>query len=954
MTLAATLLCLCAAAPLPQGKLRLPPAPETRPAAQVQRPAAEIERFRRDLLEMQGPAPKVEAKLQEMANAYPAIEPLILEVARSARAAELQNLMVVARRFGNAGGTGRVGDELLFQLLARPLGDATRPVVETMVVLKGDDARRALYDCVRGRIAAARRAAMECLVRIATVDDLDFALQLASGQTLDLQLRAVDLLAAVPDERARQRLVDLLSKDPALAAAACAALVQIGAPAVPLLQQVCGEPPVDRGFAYAAFALAQIEQASGQPAVPDAAAPALRARVADRELLTRSLCAVALADLAHRGVEVGSDGPLVEALIEVVSPLQFVPNLDLLRRPAEQRLLRLSGRLMANSEVLPWRDWWRDRKDSFVGVRAQVEVDAATAPLTIVALQDPQRQVRFLAEGLAEAPPLAGAVEVLLTASQMLQLVEELRRGGFVRADAMRPTGGLPAVRSLTIQVPTGRAQAAVSAGAQPLFDGLVQTVEQWVTAQLWQLYRHAADEPDRAAFWRAERRWLEANPEPLAQSRRFARRLLQHWGSLSASLRARGIERLLTDPARGELLTEPEGLQAVAVLRTRPQLEELDLRLLELAAAVPGERVWRECVALAAVAPGGGRKAVRAVFAVLGPDAVLHALADDDPVVRRAAAEEVVVVRDPRAGPRLIALLADADPDVARAAAFACGQLQVAEASAPLIAVIAAEDTAPAMRRECLRALGRTGGDRAFAVLQRALTAPAREDKEAALRGLGELRDPRAAHVLADVAVIGHGKDLGDLARLYLQRMGGRLAVPALRAQLQIVQDQDVRDQLVLLLGSYQDAAAVPDLMDLLRHPKLALVAAGLLSSTIGLDVVSANDRIGAVETWYRRNRTAPQWQWLLDGLRVAEEATTLRPEQFEPSAGLTAVPELARLLVEAQAPRHRVLAAAVLRTLTGEDFGVVAPDTPGEVREGIAARYRSLAESARAAQGR
>ena len=48
------------------------------------------------------------------------------------------------------------------------------------------------------------------------------------------------------------------------------------------------------------------------------------------------------------------------------------------------------------------------------------------------------------------------------------------------------------------------------------------------------------------------------------------------------------------------------------------------------------------------------------------------------------------------------------------------------------------------------------------------------------------------------------------------------------------------------------------------------------------------------------------------------------------------------------------RVMSAAVLRTVTGEDFGQVQPTTPLEAREAVADRYRVLYESARAAQGR
>lgn len=962
MTFVATLLCLYVAVPVPQGDLRLPPPKKTATADPQQRPTSEIERFRRDLVEMQGPEPRVEAKLQDMAMAFPVLEPLILEVARTAKATEMANLMVVARRFGNTTGTSRVADELLFQLLSRPLGDATRATVETMTFLKGAEAKKALQECVRGRIPGARRHATDVLVTMAGVEDLHFAMQMSGEQTLDLQLRGVELLGAVPDERARARLVEMLSKDPALAGTVCATLVRLGASAVPHLQRVCSEPAVDRGFVYAAFTLAQIEQATGAVCLRDEFAKSLLPHLANREVLTRSLAAVPLADLAFRGVEVDGgipgggfpDAQITEALIDVVAPLQFVPNLDMLRRPAEERLLRFTGRVVATADAMPWREWWKVQKDGFVGVRSRIAVDAESARFAVVALRQGQKHVRLIAEGLADTPPIEGALEVLLSDTQMVELVSALQARGFGDAEVMRVVGSLPPVRSLQIQVRSGRAQVAVPTGDHPAFDELARLVGERVDRESWQLFRNPVDEPDRGAFWRAERRWLDANPEPVDRGRRLARRVVQQWPALTPAQRARGLEFVLSHPQRKQLLGEDDGALAVVSLQKAAELGDLDLQLLELVAAVPGDRVWRDCVALAATKPGGGAKAVRAVFAVLGPDAVLSALHDPHATVRRAALEEVVVVRDPRAAARLVELIGDADVEVRAAAARACGQLQIAAASTPLIAAIAAEDTDPQLRRDCLRALGRTGGEQAFSVLQRALAAPAKDDKEAALRGLGELRDPRSAHLLAELAVIGHGKDLGELARYHLQRQGGILAVPALRAQIGIVRDPMIRDQLVLMLGLYQDAAAVPDLMDLLRNPQLSLEAAGLLASTTGIELVSVNDRTGTIESWWRKNRHVPQWQWLLDALRATDQATTLRPEHFAAGAGLAPVGELARLLVEAKEPRLRVLCSAVLRTVTNEDFGVVTPQTPEDVCLGIAARYRLLVETEKAAQGR
>lgn len=961
MTLFATLLSLSFLSPSPQGPLKLPPASEKQGVATpVQRPLSEIERFRRDLLELTGTITRVENKLVEIGQGYPALEALILEVARSARANEMTFLMLVARRYG----TTKVADELKFQLLTRPLAEATRPTVDTMAFLMdqsapdGKLAKQALQDVIRGRITSARRPATEFLVQRATPEDLPFAMQLSSEQTLDLQLRGVDLLRAVQVPAARERLVLLLSKEPALAAGACEALIQLQSESVPHLQRVLGEPPIDRGYCYAAFALAQIGDASAQKLLDEKSAPVLLQRLADRESLTRSLAAVALADLAfHSGPEskvVYHDVELAEALLDVVDGKVFIPNLDLLRRPAEQRLLRLTGRVAAGVDKLGWREWWKSQRDGFVGIRADITVTPANAASVVVVLRQDRHFVRLLAEGLADLPPMTGAEEVLLTTPQMLELVGMLQRGGFSDPEVMRCQTGLPRVRSLQIQVQGARTQVAMPAAEHPAYDTLVAAVQRTIDAELWQLYRNPKDEPDRAAFWRAERRWLDANPDPVEQGRRLVHRLFQNWSVITPALQGRALEHLFARTDRRQLFAEADGERILAAVKAAPKLGELELRLLELAAGVPGDRIWRDCVDYAAQAEGGGRAAVRSVFAVLGPEAVTAALQDQRAVVRRVAIDEVVLLRDARAAARLVELLGDSDLEVRRTAAHACGQLQVAAASRPLIAAIVADETPAVLRRECLRALGAVGGEQAFEVLDRAMAAPQQEDKEAALRGLGELRDPRSAHRLAEFAVVGHGKDLGQMARFYLQRLGGVLAVPALRHQVDIVTDPAIKAQLVLLLGGYQDTKVIPDLLDLLRQPQYAPDAAGLLAGATGYDLQAQEDRVGAAEQWWRRNKASPQWQWLLDGLKATETPTLLRAEQFAAGAGLQPVPELSRLLVECKTPRLCVLVSAVLRTVTNEDFGVISVQTPVDVREGIAARYRLLCETQKAAQNR
>lgn len=954
MTLAATLLLSFLPQINPGGDLKLPPRKAAEAKASQVRPLEEIERFRRDLHEMAGPHVKVQAKLEEMGLAYPKIEELILQVARTARSTEMRHLMPVARRFGRTSGTDRVADELLFQLLARPVGSATRQVIDTMAVLKGAQAKMSLKQCMRASIPAVRRHAVPVLAPLCTKEDASFALQLSREQSLDLRLRGVDLLEAIGDEASNQRLVALLAKDPALAAAACLALIRVGSPAVPVLQKQVKAPAIDRSYVYAAFALAQIGDATGDNVLPAELLQPLSKRLRAPEALTRVLAAVPLADLVYRaapgeGQEM-PDAGLVESLLLVVEPAQFVPNIDMLRAAAERRLMRHTGRVIAAQDALSWRAWWREQKDTFLGVRSQLPVDISNAGAALITLRQQDRTVRIIGEDVATVAAMPLAIEVVLTAQQMLVLVKSLESDGYGNAAAMRVDSALPRVRSLEVRVGRGRSSVAVPESAHLAFDSLVATIDDTVGDELWQLYRVAARNSDRAAFWRAEQQWRAANPNEVDRARHFLAHALGGWSTWSPELQARAIGYLAGHTNRKDILRLEDGKAIVKTLSSLAKLGPYDLQLLEVAATTPGDDVWRDCVALAVSVEGGGRKAVSQVFKVLGPDAVLSALKDDRPLVRRAALDEVVSVRDARAAPSLIRLLQDKDFDVQRAAVFACGHLKVSSASRPLIELIVAEDTDPTMRRECLRAIGSVGGQLAFKVLQQAMASPSRDDKAAALRGLGELRDPRAAHLLAEFIVVGHGKDFGNLAKFHLQRQGGLTAVPALQRQIPLVTDVKIRAELVLLLGLYQDPKNVPDLMDLLRMPNFAAQTVPVLEGATGVDLKSVPDRITAIEGWWRGNKDVAQWQWLLDGLRRSDVLTKLTLNDFASDAGMSSVAELTRLMVDVEQPRLWVLCSAVLRTVTKQDFGVVTEQTPPDTREGMAGRYRLVAEAAAA----
>jgi hypothetical protein len=260
-------------------------------------------------------------------------------------------------------------------------------------------------------------------------------------------------------------------------------------------------------------------------------------------------------------------------------------------------------------------------------------------------------------------------------------------------------------------------------------------------------------------------------------------------------------------------------------------------------------------------------------------------------------------------------------------------------------VAQIAAEDATPELRREAMVALGRTGGDLAFPVLQRAMAAPDQGDRDAALRALGELADLRAAQLLAELVVVGNGKDLGNLATASLLRQGALLAVPALRVQLAKVQDRTIRTQLVLALGAYQDPEVLSDLIDLLRDPRHAASAASLFACTTGFELVDSPERgsrLGQAEVWYRQQRQKPQWQWLLDAFAANKIETSLQPQSFVGKPTKETVFELTRLLVDGPVPHLWPLTVAVLRNLTGEEHGNVTLHATVEQRKAIAELHR------------
>jgi hypothetical protein len=166
------------------------------------------------------------------------------------------------------------------------------------------------------------------------------------------------------------------------------------------------------------------------------------------------------------------DRQVVDALVDVVAPREFVAHLSTLRELALPRLALLTGRDFGPSPA-SWRDWWTaaSAQPRFVGARRHVALTADNARAAILEWRTApaeKRAVVLTAEAEASAaesrtsivlrgeetiaPDAAdNAVVLIVTADELTKLVGTLERFGFMgNAPARR---GLADQRQLTLVV---------------------------------------------------------------------------------------------------------------------------------------------------------------------------------------------------------------------------------------------------------------------------------------------------------------------------------------------------------------------------------------------------------------------------------------------------------------------------------------------------------------------
>ncbi|MGH7702951.1 MAG: HEAT repeat domain-containing protein [Gemmatimonadales bacterium] len=182
--------------------------------------------------------------------------------------------------------------------------------------------------------------------------------------------------------------------------------------------------------------------------------------------------------------------------------------------------------------------------------------------------------------------------------------------------------------------------------------------------------------------------------------------------------------------------------------------------------------------------------------------------LKDSNADVREAAVGALAELEDPKPAPFITALW-DSSPGVRRQAAAALGDLHDAGAVDPLIQGL--KDSDAEVRQHSARGLGALEDRRAVRPLITALADAMAEVRQAAADALGELQDPQAADGLA-----GALKDRdADVRQSAAHALGELRLSAAPRALLDALTDSrpDVRQSAALALGEIQDPTAVPAL---------------------------------------------------------------------------------------------------------------------------------------------
>ncbi len=963
------LLCLALLAPLPgqttqnpprpkpkKGRIELPaPRPPKRPPEEAAPKRNDIDHFQRVVLDLRrsrhAANKEVEQILRQLRDEFDHPNRLAARLCGKVDADQLFGMMLVLARYGDA----EDAKELRFLLLTRSMGAATEATARTMADLAGDAQRGKEYliDLLQGKFSPARKAARELLTERVDASDLPRLLQLSHSQKTDVRRKAIRLLACIPEPASRKRLLQVMVRNAGLAGEACLALVKHGPTAVPDLQGILSQPATNWGFGYAALALAMLEEATGKAYVLPSMVPHLKSELCGRDPFLRATAAVALVSLARRSAVDGrhevEDAALVEGLLLVVAPLEFVSDLSLIQGIATRKLVAFTGEDFRD-RMGAWRSWWKASRPFFVGMRQRIDVTEENAPFAEVTWMEPSHKIRFRGERVPVAEGQPALSEYILAPAELKCLVAGLQELGFM--NGRQSATQTDVEQMLDLRLAGARVRLRLPTGAQPFVTEMRKLVVETAHEQRWQRYRDPSVHPDVTPFWRVEHKWRLANPDKL--DLRLKEMILERLPELKGPARQQAIADLASIPDLKKLLTEEDG---VAMLRQASEAEKIDddvFQLIEVALLAPGDLLWRRALGILERRMTKTADAyVTRLFALLGADKVLAALSHPSVSVRVAAIHEIARSKDLRAIPVLLQKLQSPDLQEQRTAIYALGMLRATEARKPLLTM--EPKALGAVRRDIWVALGRIGGQTVVDILIEAVRRPDREDRLAGLTAMGEMSNARIADFLAR-RFASQGNTMDEYGRrtlLSLRNQGAVIARTQLRKHLPRATGE-TRVRLVLLLGEFHDPTVVPDLIELLGDEAHRFEATEALSEIIGLDVAQVNNRQEAMRGWYRTHKGQPRAMWFLEALRNNKVTTTLKLQHLTLDQGVESVPELTRLLKAVEQPHLRMMVLSMLQEVTNVEFGRLTRVSDRAAVDAVADRYLYHAEAMKAARAK
>ncbi|MCA8941074.1 MAG: HEAT repeat domain-containing protein, partial [Planctomycetes bacterium] len=479
------------------GRIVLPP---TRGAEQApQKPAVrdgEQRRFHERALELRRSRFLSEVSEEDLLRRIGGeFEDAAARAIKLARSADDDVMHGVMRILATYGGVEEAG-EIKFLLHTRSFGKATGIAVSTMATIARDSARDMLFDCMTASREIVRRLAADELERRVQPEDSQRLITLAGQGRADVRVRALRLLGSVPTDRATDVLLTALRDDSRFAVEACRSLIEVGEPVVAPLTEILRRPAKGQEFGFAAFALASIEERLGRELFEDVMRPHLLAELDMPDPFMRSAVAIALSGMAWRSPDTNGatfhDHAVVDALVSVVAPSEFVQHVSLIQDLARNRLVRLTGEDF-QLDNRKWRSWWDTvgKVEGYVGARQHLEVTSDTARAGVLTWKDPKNHIRLRGESIDPLPPSDDlVVDLLVAPEEFVDIVTQLHRAGFMRETNRRAT--VPAESSLRLTVGGARCQTDPMADLTDLAP-LGAVVHRAAFDRIWQLYRDPA-----------------------------------------------------------------------------------------------------------------------------------------------------------------------------------------------------------------------------------------------------------------------------------------------------------------------------------------------------------------------------------------------------------------------------------------------------------------------------